>query len=221
MRDNENSGNPSDESGGTQGEASNSPSDVVENEVVEEGAVVEADESSDDAGATIHPLHVSSEDRMKQQLDELAAKLRTVSKAYTDLQEEMDSFRQRQMQLADVKAQKKAGEVVEVFFEPLQNLKRCLETGGEDVAAVRQGIEMVLSQFSARMDKLGLKEVPGVGSKFDPSVHNALALQPVQQREQDGIVLHVHAVGYAVGSRVIQPAQVIIGKFEESAPTEA
>lgn len=221
MRDNENSGNPSDGSGGTQDEASNAPSDVVENEGAEEQAVVEADELLDDTGATIHPLPVNAEDRMKQQLDELAAKLRTVSKAYTDLQEEMDSFRQRQMQLADVKAQKKAGEVVEVFFEPLQNLKRCLETGGEDVGAVRQGIEMVLSQFSTRMDKLGLKEVPGVGSKFDPSVHNALALQPVQQREQDGIVLHVHAVGYAVGARVIQPAQVIIGKFEESAPTEA
>ena len=157
---------------------------------------------------------------LKKEREELAAKLRTVSKAYTDLQEEMDSFRQRQMQLAEVKAQKKAGEVVEVFFEPVQNLKRCLETAGDDAESIKQGLEMVIGQFNGRMDKLGLQEVPGVGSRFDPNVHNALAMQPVFEKEKDGVVLLVHAAGYAVGSRVIQPAQVIIGKFEE-ADTEA
>ena len=154
--------------------------------------------------------------RLRQQNDDLAAKLRTVSKAYTDLQEEMDGFRQRQMQLAEVKAQKKAGDVVVAFFEPVQNLKRCLETAGEDVTSVKQGIEMVLGQFSTQMDQLGLKEIPGIGSRFDPNVHNALAMTPVQEKEKDGMVLMVHAAGYAVGSRVIQPAQVIIGKFEET-----
>jgi len=221
MRDEENSGNPSEESGGTQEGAPNAPADVAESSVEVEDGTPESDDSENGEEGTVHQLHVTPEDRAKQQAEDLAAKLRTVSKAYTDLQDEMDSFRQRQMQLADVKAQKKAGEVIEVFFEPVQNLKRCLETSGDDVNAVRQGIEMVLSQFSTRMDKLGLKEVPGVGSRFDPSIHNALALQPVEKREQDGVVLHVHAVGYAVGGRVIQPAQVIIGKFEESAPTEA
>ena len=217
MRDEENSGNSGEEAENVQDDAVNTPSEQQEEGVAPD----ETEEPSENEGATVHALPVSAEERAKQQVEELAAKLRTVSKAYTDLQEEMDSFRQRQMQLADVKAQRKAGEVVEAFFEPVQNLKRCLETGGDDVAAVRQGVEMVLSQFSTRMDKLGLKEVPGAGSRFDPSVHNALALQPVENKEQDGIVLHVHAVGYAVGGRVIQPAQVIIGKYEEMAPTEA
>jgi molecular chaperone GrpE len=154
-------------------------------------------------------------DLLRKEREELAAKLRTVSKAYTDLQQEMDSFRQRQLQLAEVKAQKKAGEVIETFFEPVQNLKRCLETAGDDADSIKQGLEMVVGQFNGRMDKLGLKEVPGVGARFDPNVHNALAMQPVLEKEKDGVVLLVHAVGYAVGSRVIQPAQVVIGKFEE------
>ena len=36
--------------------------------------------------------------------------------------------------------------------------------------------------------------------------------------ESDGKILMVHAAGYAVGSRVIQPSQVVIGKFEETPP---
>jgi molecular chaperone GrpE (heat shock protein) len=124
------------------------------------------------------------------------------------------------MQLAESKAQKRAGEVVEVFFEPVQNLTRCLEMSGDDIEAIKQGVSMVLGQFATKMKLLGLREVPGVGSRFDPAVHSALAMTPVQEKEKDGLVLLVHATGYAVGSRVIQPAQVVIGKYEES-PTEA
>ena len=36
---------------------------------------------------------LSDEQRLRAQLDEAAARLRTVSKAYTDLQKEMDAFR--------------------------------------------------------------------------------------------------------------------------------
>jgi molecular chaperone GrpE len=217
-----------DDASGKSEENSDQPQDGAVNAPDGAQAPVEAEliqpEIEDDAPeevAEVHILEPNPAEVARKQADDLAAKLRTVSKAYTDLQEEMDAFRQRQMQLADVKAQRKAGEVVEAFFEPVQNLKRCLETSGQDVESVRQGIEMVLTQFASRMDKLGLREVPGVGSRFDPAVHNALALQPVQEKEQDGIVLLVHAVGYAVGSRVIQPAQVVIGKFEETTITEA
>ena len=196
-------------------DAQNLPkAEATDAEKVAPSPVEEQAENVEDAEDNI--VELSPTERMKGQVDDLAAKLRTVSKAYTDLQGEMDSFRQRQLQLADVKAQKKAGEVIEAFFEPVQNLKRCLETAGGDADAMKSGLEMVLEQFTARMDKLGLKEVPGVGSRFDPNVHNALALQPVTEKDQDGIVLLVHAAGYAVGSRVIQPAQVVIGKFEEA-----
>ena len=184
----------------------NAPVIEVEPTVVEEPEIVE------------EPIELNSETRLRNQVDELAAKLRTVSKAYTDLQDEMDAFRKRQSQLADVKAQRKADEVVERFFEPVENLKRCIESGGDEMEALKKGIEMVIQQFADRMDKLGLREIPGVGATFDPSMHNALAMMPVTNPESDGKILMVHAAGYAVGSRVIQPSQVVIGKFEETPP---
>jgi len=227
MLDDDGSKNTDDSGSKSQNETDNvpQPEEVVpssEQTLVEAEPSANSVESDEDREEPVEDnvVQLDPAAAMKSQVNDLAAKLRTVSKAYTDLQDEMDSFRQRQMQLADVKAQKRAGEVVVAFFEPVQNLKRCLETAGDDAESIKQGLEMVVGQFGTQMEQLGLREVPGIGSRFDPNVHNALALAPVKEKEKDGIVLMVHAAGYAVGTRVIQPAQVIIGKFEES-QTEA
>jgi len=156
--------------------------------------------------------------RLRGQLEESSARLRTVSKAYTDLQQEMDAFRKRQQVLADAKAERKAGEVVERFFEPVQNLKRAAEAEGS-AQDLREGVKLVLQQFARQLEVLGLTEVPGVGATFDPKVHDALALMPVTDPDQDGKIIAVHSTGWKVGDRVIQPAQVVIGKLQE--PAEA
>lgn len=162
---------------------------------------------------------MSTEDRLRAQLDESSARLRTVSKAYTDLQKEMDAFRKRQQILAEAKAEKKAAQVVERFFEPVQNLKRALGQEDATVDDLRNGVKLVLGQFTRQMEELGLREVPGMGSTFDPKVHDALAVMPVTDPAQDGKVVAVHSGGWAVGDKVIQPAQVVIGKYTE--PAEA
>jgi molecular chaperone GrpE len=161
----------------------------------------------------------TEQERLREQLEEASARLRTVSKAYTDLQKEMDAFRKRQQVLAESKAEKKAAQVVERFFEPVQNLKRALEDTTSDADGLRNGVRMVLQQFSRQMEELGLREVPGVGATFDPKVHDALAVMPVTDPDQDGKVVTVHNTGWTVGERVIQPAQVVIGKYQE--PAEA
>lgn len=164
------------------------------------------------------PADPSEVERLQAQLTEQSARLRTVSKAYTDLQKEMDAFRKRQQVLAEAKAERKAGEVIERFFEPVQNLKRALEADGtaEDL---RGGVRLVLQQFARQMTDLGLSEVPGEGAPFDPKVHDALAVMPVTDPAQDGTIITVHSTGWMVNERVIQPAKVVIGKYTE--PGEA
>lgn len=151
--------------------------------------------------------------RLRSQLEEQSARLRAVSKAYTDLQHEMDAFRKRQQVLADARAERKAGEVVERFFEPVQNLKRALDAGGS-ADDLRDGVRLVLSQFARQLEELGLTEIPGEGSAFDPKLHDALALMPVPEPAQDGKVIQVYSTGWRIGDRVIQPAQVVVGKYE-------
>jgi molecular chaperone GrpE len=154
--------------------------------------------------------------RLRAQLEEQSARLRAVSKAYTDLQQEMDGFRKRQQVLADARAERKAGEVVERFFEPVQNLKRAVDAGGS-AEDLRGGVRLVLHQFARQLEELGLTEIPGRGAAFDPKLHDALALVPVPEPAQDGTVVEVYSTGWRIGDRVIQPAQVVVGKYEPPA----
>lgn len=148
--------------------------------------------------------------------DQLNTRLRAVSKAYTELQSEMKAFKERMEHRAKLDSELQAFDQVRRFFDPVMNLKRSL-AATSDSAALVQGLGIVQHQFMEVLHSLGLTEVPGVGANFDPQVHEALAVQPVTDKSQDGKVLLVHTIGYAVGGRVLQAAQVVIGKFEESA----
>ena len=60
---------------------------------------------------------------------------------------------------------------------------------------------------------MGLEEIPGVGSKFDPKMHDALMNMPVDQEIHDNVVMNVHATGYRIEGIVLRPSQVIVGKY--------
>ena len=151
----------------------------------------------------------------KREFEQSQARLRAVSKAYTELQAEMKSFKERMEQRAKQDSELLAYDQVRAFFDPVMNLKRSLSTSANDLPSLLQGLQMVQTQFMDALGKLGLAEVPGVGSAFDPSVHEALGVQPVSDKDQDGKVLTVHTTGYTVNGRVLQAAQVVIGKYTE------
>ena len=116
-------------------------------------------------------------------------------------------------------AERPRGEVVAALFEPTQNLRRSIKatrSAGvpEDLVG---GLEMTLHMIMEAFQKLGLEEVPGKGSKFDPNLHEAIAMTSVTDPALDGIVLEVFSTGYRIGSRLIAPARVVIGQRSESA----
>lgn len=158
---------------------------------------------------------------LEGKLVEATARLRAVSKAYTDLQADQDAYRVRTNALMEQKAERKAAEAVEAFFEPVQNLERSLSAAPEGTdAGLLEGLRMVQHQFNESMTRLGLERIPTTGHDFDPNHHDALALTPVTDPRLDGKVLMVHSEGWRVKGKVIQPAQVIVGKHDPPAATD-
>ena len=48
-------------------------------------------------------------------------------------------------------------------------------------------------------------------------MHDALAQLPVTDEAMNGKVIEVYATGWRVGDKVIQPAQVVVGVYQEPA----
>ncbi|HJN73407.1 MAG TPA: nucleotide exchange factor GrpE [Myxococcota bacterium] len=158
---------------------------------------------------------------LQQELNDTKARLRTVSKAYRDLQEEMQAFKMRLERQQALKEEILRGDVVSKLFEPLENLRRSIESmrrGGVE-ESVLEGLVLVEKAFNDGFANLGLEAVGVEGEIFDPGVHEALTMMPVDDEALDGCVVQVFDVGYRVGTRVIRPARVIIGSFVQPSET--
>lgn len=171
------------------------------------------------------PLHPPEADAALSEANARAkaneARLRKVSSAYKQLQGEMQAQRERHARQRDQDQRVMKAQVVKDLFEPLQNLRRsveAMEAAGVE-SDVLSGIQMVGRNFMEAFERMGLERVAGVGTPFNPAVHEALSVLPVAIPAADGRIIEVFAEGYRVGETLIQPAKVIIGKY--TAPPES
>ena len=159
------------------------------------------------------------EAELQKQLDELQARLRAVSSAYREQQDEISETKARLERQAALKEEMRRGEVLAALFDPVENLKRSLDAArkGASPEDTATGLEMVHKAFMGAFEKLGLEEVPGAGARFDPNLHEALTLVPVTDPALDGVVLEVFSAGYRIGGRLIKAARVVVGQHQEPA----
>lgn len=169
------------------------------------GAPVEGEE-----GATLVEGEVTGPEA---RIAELEARLRTVSAAFKQKQDEIGLVKERLTRHAQMQEEIRRGEVVADLFEPVENLTRSIDAVKGHPAEA--GLRMVHQQFMAALHKLGLEEVAGVGAKFDPTVHEAIATRPVADRADENKVLSVFSSGYRIGTRLVRPARVVIGSYVE------
>ena len=151
----------------------------------------------------------------KSAVAELQARLRAVSAAYKQLQDEVEATKERLARQAEFQKELQRGETVAKMFDPLDNLNRSIDTIEEGDA--RDGLKMVVHQFMTAFGELGLEALTPQGQAFDPNLHEALSVIPVEDEAQDGVIIEVFSAGYRVGSRLLKPARVVIGKYSGEA----
>jgi len=204
-----------------------SPSEV-ENDQADTVAPSEEDsQSSEEEMPTIEKLIESLAEkeaeniRLKEALiagdtesKDLQSRLRSVSAAYKKEKEDQEAFKQRIERQMEYRSSRRRGEVVKVLFEPLENLRRSHSALSKKDPESAVGLEMVIKAFMTGFTKLGLEEIAPDGQKFDPNEHNALMAQPTQDPALDDVVLQTYSAGYKIEGLILQPAQVIVGKYD-------
>jgi len=108
---------------------------------------------------------------------------------------------------------------LERFALELLAVRDSLEMGlaaGEDadVESLRQGKEATLKQLVTILERFGVEELDPQGEPFDPSMHEAMTMQPSADVEP-GSVLTVFQKGYALNGRLLRPARVVVAAVAE------
>lgn len=136
----------------------------------------------------------------------LAEELAGMNDRYLRLCAEYDNFRRRSLKekeglYGDIKA-----DTVQKFLPVYDNLERALRQGTED-EAYRKGVEMIMSQFEATLEKLGVSPIDCLGQTFDPAFHNAVMHVDDEEKGENEIV-EVFQKGFLLGDKVIRFAMV-------------
>ena len=70
-----------------------------------------------------------------------------------------------------------------------------------------KGLELTLKSFAETMEKMGVAEIPALGEKFDPNVHNAV-MHVDDDTLGENEVVEVFMKGYAKGDKVLRHSMV-------------
>lgn len=82
--------------------------------------------------------------------------------------------------------------------------------GSDDIAAMKDGINLTIEQFKKCFEKYGIKEINTDG-EFNPEVHNAINyIESVDL--PSGSIAQVYQKGYMYNDRVLRPSMVVIVK---------
>ena len=101
--------------------------------------------------------------------------------------------------------------VIERLLPVLDDLGRALDSAPAEFADQPwvEGIFLVRRRLFNTLEQMGVRQVGKVGEAFDPSIHDALMTQSGTGSPM-GTVVQVTRSGYALGDRIIRPAQVIV-----------
>lgn len=84
-------------------------------------------------------------------------------------------------------------------------------------SALLRGVELVRSQFLAKLEAFGATRIVALGEPFDVRRHEAVTTSGVSDPEQDGRVVAVLKEGFAIGDDLLRPASVVVGRLDGQA----
>ena len=174
----------------------------MEENIVEENKEKEIKSNNEEEKSVQENCKEDNEiNKMKAELEETTDRLKR-------LMAEFDNFKKRSAKEREGLYNSLLSDIVSSFLPVVDNLEKAVNSNTED-EGYKQGIELVLKQFMDVLTSLGVKEIEGVGSTFNPEYHEAVSsVQDENLGEKE--VKEVFRKGYQIGDRVIRHAMVVV-----------
>ena len=144
------------------------------------------------------------------ELNAIKTELEETTDRLKRLMAEFDNFKKRSAKERESLYQSILADIVSSFLPVVDNLEKAVGATTED-ESYKQGVELVLKQFSDVLTSLGVKEIEGVGSTFNPEYHEAVSMVQDETRQSQEII-EVFRKGYIIGDKVIRHSMVTVNE---------
>ena len=126
--------------------------------------------------------------------------------SYLRLAAEYDNYRKRTAKEKESNYGDAKADTIKPLLAVYDNLERGIAQYDEaDVH--RQGLELILRQFTKTLTKLGVTEIEAQGQPFDPEKHNAV-MHVEDESAGENTVVEVFQKGFMIGDKVLRFAMV-------------
>ncbi len=158
-----------------------------------------------------------ADENVKFSADQLMEKIRLSDEQNVRLRAEFANYKKRIEREQIEFAVYLKGEVLKEFMPILDDFKMMLETAEkkENEESVLQGARMIYEKFLSLLKKQGVQIIEAVGEEFDPNLHEALMMQPTEDKSKHNRVLQVFQDGFTVGDKLLRPTKVIVGQYQD------
>ena len=173
-----------------------------------------ASETENMTDQDIENAEMSEIDRLAKELADEKLKVEKEKKEYLFLMAEFDNFRKRTLKEksdiirnANEQAMKGLLPIVDDFERGLEATK-----GVDDPQAIREGMEIIYNKFVKFLEQNGMKAMESTGAEFNPDMHEAIAMVPVDDQNLKGKVIDTPTKGYMINDKVLRHAKVAVGQ---------
>jgi molecular chaperone GrpE len=150
---------------------------------------------------------LSEFDLLKKEVEEQKEK-------FIRLYADFDNFKRRNAKERVELIQTAGKEVIQSLLEVMDDCDRAEKQmqKSDDVAQIKEGIQLVFAKLRNTMQAKGLKEMKTIGEEFNADFHEAITEIPVPDEHMKGKVVDEVEKGYTLNDKIIRFAKVVVGK---------
>ena len=127
------------------------------------------------------------------------------------VQADFENYRRRMADQLVLERQEGVISVINVFLPCLDTFKEAKKTITDEKTL--QGVEMIENKIMDALDRLKVERIEAVGQKFDPNLHDVIAVMHNENYDED-VILEEYQAGYKYNGKVIRYSKVIVNKRE-------
>lgn len=162
----------------------------------------------------IENAEMSEIDALAKQLAEEKEKVEKEKKEYLFLMAEFDNFRKRTIKEKSDIIRNASESAMKGLLPIVDDFERGIEANrsSDDPKAIREGMELIYNKLVKYLEQNGVKPIESNGAEFNPDMHEAIAMVPVEDESQKGKVIDTPTKGYTINDKVLRHAKVAVGQ---------
>ena len=170
---------------------------------------IKQDEILDDKNDLVGDEMLDKDDYIAKLNDDLNEQKKKTDEYFEHLKRNMaefDNFKKRMNKEKDSMYYTITADLVSNLLPIIDNFEKALRAECKD-DSYKNGMEMIYSELTGLLDKLGIEEIDALGKTFDPNFHEAVMHEEDESKGEKEVV-EVFRKGYMINDRVIRHSMV-------------